>query len=338
MADSKSQLPVSTDDVADNAEASGAFAETVSKVKNAIAAAGGSPGGGAIDMVNTSNYKWTLNTSSEARALAPRININLLEMRTGQLIQLLSQTVNLLTDPYNGLYSLEFRKRLTLPFFSDQHHDNSSTWEPLSLGSIGDIMGGSSTIGQIGAAVAGAAQMARGLATAFIAPAYKTETANVWRDTNKETISFSFNLYNTGKEEYELHKSFIDEMVYWTLPRKLQATFAIPPVLCEYDIPGIRRGLMAALDFAVTTKGQSVCMGGINVPDAYSLTFTLRDLLMQTTNINPRTGSGAMGGDIIGSMAKNVYTPCGPAIEAIGKVKTAVESGVNGIMSLVTGK
>lgn len=272
---------------------------------------------GVIDLTEgdgNANYRWTLNTSLDARKLAPKIRVRLLEVSTGQLIQLLSMAVNMFEDPYKGLYKLNKVAELVLPFFSSQHHQNSHTWEALSIGKQADAV--SQGVGEkLGGAALKAAgdivQAARGATAAIAVPAYKTETPYAWRATGLESFSFNFNLYNTNEADYQFHKAFVDKMIYWTLPTKLLATFALPPVLCEYHIPGVRRGLIAKLDFAVNTKGQVASHSGYNIPDAYSLTFTITDLLMQTRNINKREG-GADGLDtvILGSPseATNVYT------------------------------
>lgn len=272
---------------------------------------------GVIDLTQgpgSVNYRWTLNTSEDARKLAPKIRIRLLEVSTGQLIQLLSMAINMFEDPYKGLYKLNKVAELVLPFFSSQHHQNVHTWEALSIGKQADAV--SQGVGEkLGGAALKAAsdivQAVRGATAAIAVPAYKTETPYAWRATGLETFSFNFNLYNTNESDYALHKSFIDKLVYWTLPTKLLATFALPPVLCEYHIPGIRRGLIAKLDFSVSTKGQVAHHDGYNIPDAYNLNFTISDLLMQTRNINPRdNGPDGLDTVILGSPsnATNVYT------------------------------
>lgn len=259
------------------------------------------------DVVN--NYVWSLSSTAKAKSLVPRIRLRLLEMRTGQLWQLLSQTFNLITDPYEGIYKLDpVGKELFLPFFSTQHHNNSHSWEPLSLETLGNIAGSvGTTLGSAAQAVIGGAKFARSMGAALVAPGYKTETAYVWKDTNLEAVSFDFNLYNTTPSVYKKNKRFVDEMIYWTLPKKLKATFVLPPVLCEYEIPGVRRGLIARVDLSVSTKGQSVLNNNENVPDAYNLAFTLTDLLMQTRNIHGVDGPKGIGGDIVDSTAVSVY-------------------------------
>lgn len=276
------------------------------------------------------DYKWSLNTSEQARALAPKIRIKLLEMRTGQLWQLLSQALNLITDPYDGIYKLDVVGRdLWLPYFSGDHHSNSHSWEPLSLDTLGSIAGGvGTTIGAGAQAVLGAAKGLRSIGAALAAPGYKTETPYVWRDTNLEAVVVDFNLYNTSPEEYGKNKKFINEMIYWTLPKKLKATFAIPPVLCEYEIPGIRRGLIARVDFAVSNKGQAAFHSGENVPDAYGVTFTLTDLLMQTKNIHKPTGPVSMGSNISPN-ATTVYGGAADAASVQGAIAAADQAASN---------
>ncbi len=297
-------IGVAVFDTADAAEAA-----ELNLVANDELEAAEKKGGPALDVVN--GYKWTLNSSPEARACAPYIDINFLEMKTGQLAQLLSQTINMFTDPYDGMYKLEVVRSLRLPYISNYHHQNMNNWEPLSLEAIGNIMGGGTVGGTTGAAVgasiAGAIQMARGLIAAAALPAYKTETPNVWRDRNEESVVVDFNLYNTDPDAYTQNKKLVDELIYWTLPKKLKATFALPPVLCEYHIPGIRRGLIAKVDLHVSTKGQSVMIGGENVPDAYNIQLTLADLLMQTKNIHPLSGPTGLNSSIRSSKAVNIY-------------------------------
>lgn len=289
-----------------------------------------SGGGGGTDLISDQKFKWSLNTSAQARSLAPRIYINLLEMTGGQIFQLLAQAKNIVTDPYNGMYDLQFIERLTLPFFSNLHHNNSNSWEPLSLENLASNVAGSlgGSVGAVAQGFVAGAKVAKSLYQAAVEPASKTESPHVWKDIGLETVSFGFTLYNTDFSTYGVHKAFVDKMVYWSTPFKKQFTFALPPALCEYEIPGIRRGLMASFNFSVTTKGQSVFYGS-NVPDAYECTFSLTDLLMQTRNINPLSGPVAIGTALPGSQVPNtinVYTPTGAVAEAISQTRSQVSN------------
>lgn len=322
----------------DNLEAAQALAGAAQAAVDPAAALAATP---AIDVIN--GYRWSLNTSPEALALVPRIRIRLLEMQTGQLWQLLSQAINMFTDPYDGIYNLKTVKELTLPFFSNQHHSNSHTWEPLKLETLGDIMGGGgvgTTMSSIGGAIAGGLQLARGVGAALVQPGYKTETPYVWRDTNMESVVVDFNLYNTTMEEYAKNKLLVDQLIFWTLPKKLKATFATPPVLCEYSIPGIRRGLIASVDLTVSTKGQLVSSGS-NVPDAYNIQLTLKDLLMQTRNVHGLSGPGDIDSKIDGSTATVVhagsFATAADLTNALGEKSGAVVDAVKGVVGAIAG-
>jgi hypothetical protein len=282
-------------------------------------------GGGGLDVVTSG--KWTLNTSPDARKLAPIIRIQLLEMKTGQLFQLLSQITNI-EDPYAGLYNLEPSLLMTLPFFSDQHHSNTHEWEEMSLDTLAESVGGgatATTFQQGIQAFAGAVKGARSLVAAAAIPGYKTESPYKWVGTNMDSVTFNFNLFNTSPEDYRQHKTVVDTIINATLPKKLKATFFLPPVLCEYEIPGVRRGLIAKLEISISNRGQIVFHEGENVPDAYNLSFTLTDLVMQSKNVHQANGPIKMGGNIQGSKGSNVYSgraAFGQLPEALGELAT----------------
>lgn len=251
-----------------------------------------------FNLVTDIDYKWTLNTSPDARSRAPYIELQLLRMESGQMQQLRGLAQATATDGYSKLYNVTQVELYVLPFFSGQHHANSSTWEPLNLEAIGNAVAeGSKMLGgeQAGKFISGAMDAVstlRGLGAGIAKPAYKTETPQVWRNSTLETVQFGFTLYNTDIATFERHRTFVRNMINYTLPTKENFTYIQPPLLCSYQIPGIRYAPIAKIDFTVQMKGQVVAYtptGGGNatmMPDAYDVSFSLSDLLMQTRNFN----------------------------------------------------
>lgn len=256
-----------------------------------------------FNIVDDLQYKWTLNSSAEARRRAPRIQISLLQMELGQINQLIrfvgaqaGETAGNMGGvleraaggaPYKNMYDVQAIGALIIPYFGDTHHQNNSQWEPANISGAAGVTEGMQGISR---AIGTGARLVTGVLGSTLYAGHKTELPHVWKDTNLSDINVGFKLYNVDAESYKAHKTFIDSIVHYSLPTKHLLTMVTPPALAEYEIPGVRYSPIATFNVEVDMEGQKVLESGQVVPDAYNITINMKDLLMQTKNIHGLSG------------------------------------------------
>ncbi len=261
--------------------------------------------GGLIDVVTDLKYTWTLNTSEEARAYVPRITINFKQQTKGQLREAINRwyenDFNILGgDAYKGLYLAEDVGKIIFPYFSSDYITLTQNFKENSM--LGAAAGaGNNALGKYGGGagkaisetLSVAANMAMGGLEA-ITPGVKIEKAHTWVQTSQTQTSFSFYLYNTLDHTKEgsikANKELVDLLIYLNSIQKVGPALLLPPVLCEYTIPGIKHSPVANMALNVQSVGQLTFMGNENVPDAYFITITLTDLLIRSRNMHSPSG------------------------------------------------
>jgi hypothetical protein len=266
---------------------------------------------GSIDIVEDLKYVWTLNTSIEARKFVPRITINFKQQTKGQLREALNRwyenDFNILGgDAYKGLYLAEDVGQIIFPYFSPDYITLTQNFKESSM--LGDLGSGvkkasGTLLGTAGRSIADAAGAAVNIAMGgleAITPGVKIEKAHTWVQTSPTQTSFSFYLYNTlnqpkadnqpNRDTIKANKSLIDLLIHLNSVQKIGPALFLPPVLCEYTIPGIKHSPVANMSLNVQSVGQLTFIKPENVPDAYFITITLTDLLIRSRNMHTPSG------------------------------------------------
>ena len=289
----------------------------------------GAIGSGGIDVVNDKNYIWTMNTSTEARKLAPKIKCTFYQQTKGQIVEAanrwfdggvqgnfvetagvqsrrsalgkITSSLGEATDAaldsstiqgddkwYKNMYYAEPVGVMEFPFFSEEYADLQHQFENnVILSALGGAAAGKTGGNVLGAAFATAK---------MLTPGVKFEAAKAWGDTTITSTSFAFNLYNTvGSSEdtnkaIATHKGLVDLLIYLNSAQKFGPSLTIPPVICEYNIPGVKYSPVANMALNITSLGQSTYNRGGNIPDGYRIQITLNDMLMRARNFHTPSG------------------------------------------------
>lgn len=224
-------------------------------------------------------------------------------------------------EPYRNLYDATRMGSIILPYFSPGYAAVNSEFDSIlnTLGpSIkgvglqnamsGMYQGGAKNArkGSTGGGKAGfAAELIKGT-PAFItagiraaSPGISIEMPHTWASTSKEEVSLGFNLYNTiggddtRSDAMVLHKELVDALISISSVQKFtRFGLTLAPMICEYNIPGIKWCPVAYLNVKVESLGQLTNIPGTNitVPDGYQIVLTLKDLVIRSRNLHNLQG------------------------------------------------
>jgi hypothetical protein len=277
-------------------------------------------------MVNVCDDMYWCNPGGD-KSEVPRIFITEKELQYGawatQLSNLLTQGANVVVaktvDAFAQLYSAEptgfYYNFPWLLKSGDSIRNVSNTWKSFEgLGSL--IKGASNTSG--GSDMLGMASKivgtVIGAAADFITPGFGFEETKQYNNTEPQSITITFPLYNTiDLNSAFCHFSFVNLFTFQNLKTRTSLMSYIPPKIYEVDAGSIGGVYMAAAvvtNFKVDSIGttrrmtewRSYGAGEILIPEAYKVTITFTDLLSQSSNVF----SGAMGGSKI--RVTNAYT------------------------------
>lgn len=295
---------------------------------------------GVIDMINSVNYIWTTNQSLAARTLAPRIKMTLFQQTRGQLNEATNRFFELgaaafdgtgdnfqgtgAADAffgddlsYTGMYKAEKVGTIYLPFFSTKYAELQHAFDENKAASINPVLA--------------LPQKLVGAAGATVAPGSHWENPQTWGSTNATSSEFSFNLYNTvgtdqqRKDAMKTHKQFIDLMITLNSIQKYGPSLIIPPVICQYEIDGVKYSPVANIGLNVESVGQITYNDGKHYPDAYRLNFTLQDMLTRSRNFHDPSGPRKV---TVISAPANTITP--PAAGGVTPPATTSSAGGSG--------
>ncbi len=271
-----------------------------------------SPNTGLQDIV--SDYVWTLNTSKPAKEFVPRITVKFKQQTSGQLTQGLNRwfeaagdavtgggvSALLTRNAYEGMYLANDVGEMVFPFFSSEFIALNQSFVGVDgLGAAGGaIKSGLNTFfGDTGRTInqtTEAVGNAIGGAAAAATPGILIEKPGVWASTSPTNTTFSFYLYNTLEQSIPgsiaKNKKLVDTLIFLNSIEKIGPALLLPPVLCEYDIPGVKYGPVASMSLNIQSIGQLTFKDKKNVPDAYLITITLNDLLVRSRNMHGRDG------------------------------------------------
>ena len=206
-------------------------------------------------------------------------------------------------NPYSGLYSLEDTGwSYILPYFDSKNHDIGGNWG--TIGETGGLMGKISGIVTSGATALATDvnKLVSALGSGFGATdsvrvgTYIEQAKQYNFDAQGPSYSVNFNLYNTGNitdviDNWELCFA----LMYNLLPNRKTKTIFDPPPLYEIHIPGVRRSPVSFIkgmqvNFLGATRLMDLQVGGQTdvlrtiVPDAYSITIDIEDVLPESKN------------------------------------------------------
>lgn len=255
------------------------------------------------------DYVWTLNASNEAKDYVPRITINFKQQTSGQITQGLNRWWEIISsvdfgslidgDPYKGMYLAEEIGEIIFPYFSADYINLMQSFQGThgidDVGKMTKDIGGKfgKAVSEKVNAVVNLAGTAANIASSIV-PGVLIEKPGVWASTSPTQTSFSFYLYNTLEQSIpgsiEKNKNMIDRLIYLNSIQKVGPALLLPPVICSYDIPGIKFGPVASMALNITSIGQMTYKDGKNVPDAYFVTITLNDLLVRSRNMHGLNG------------------------------------------------
>ena len=273
------------------------FARGISDLKGAVS--------GSIDVHGASSdsvdYMWTLNTSIQARKLAPKIEVDLYQQVSGQITEAINRIVDGVGDlagnrgkfgvdaAYDSLYKSEYIGKMVFPLFTS---DYISLNHQFNQGGLADLAT-NALLGPSNSIRTKAAAVIKGT----VAPKVSIELPKAYANTTFIGTTFSFNLFNTvGKEGEEResyikrHTSLIDTLIFLNSFQRFGPALALPPVLCSYKIPGVAHSPVAQMSLDVANVGQVTYDGAKNVPDAFNVTITLTDLLQRSRNMHNASG------------------------------------------------
>ena len=121
----------------------------------------------------------------------------------------------------------------------------------------------------------------------FFMPSAGIERAKAWQGTTAASYSFTFQLLNTiSLNALRNNRILIQTLVNNNLMNRRDAIGIDPPVLYEITVPGIRTCPAAVIsNLRIENIGQMNNIDSRNVPDAYEITITIQELLIESRQI-----------------------------------------------------
>jgi hypothetical protein len=243
---------------------------------------------GIADVVN--NYRWSVSNKKIALEEVPRIYITEYQQSSGSIRQGMAFWANQskvlddgkTRDPYIGLYqvdSSEIGNEYILPYFGTYHHSIESAW--------GENKGSLAAAAEAGLNLA-AQQATQALPSAGI------ESAKMYEGSSPRSYQFTFYLFNTVEPDTDIKKNqlLIKSMINNNLVDKVDVIAQRPPAICEVEIPGVRGRTIAVMSaINIVNVGQINYMPeyGGNIPDAYEISITIQELLVESRQIYANT-------------------------------------------------
>ena len=280
---------------------------------------------GIVNVVE--NYRWSVSTSKLATSEVPTIEITEYQQSTSSMIQAMSyyatQTIDsidsgtLSGDPYEKLYAVDKREQgnmYILPYYSAYHHYIENRW--------------GENKGTISKMAAKAQSFATDL-TKAVYPSANIEAAYSWQGSTPATYTFSFQLLNTVNPETDIpeNRTFINTLLHNNLFDKLNIIAMRPPAICTIYIPGIRELTIGILHIVIENFGQVNSMKleseskKVNIPDAYNITITVQELLLESRQILAGVLTDKESGKVFADIAdiKTLVDKATDKLNTIGK-------------------
>ncbi len=205
-------------------------------------------------------------------------------------------------NPYYGLYSGTLTTTYKLPFFSDDHHSITNTWEE-NQGPLGNMV--KEGVDLVKTAVS------------IVKPAAGVLMPKSFSSPTPASYSFSFNLINTNAgsggdiaSNVGKNKRFIESIIRDSLHDQSNAAVVQPPLIYEVYIPGIRWS-PASVITGLTVKNKGTMNNNMRnlfadptlpsyyiYPDAWEVTITINELIAETKMLYKSGSTGGPFGNI----------------------------------------
>jgi len=303
-------------------------------------------GHGAVDVVNS--YRWSVSKSSLATAQVPIIKISEYQQGLAGIQQSIRHWSRIggdegadaitgdVQDPYAELYAVDMREDqrgndYVFPFFSDYHHAISNAW--------------GENKGVMAQPASELLKHATDLARA-IYPSAGIESAQSFEGSTRSEYLFTFHLFNTVDPKVDIKKNLqlIQALVNNNVLDKINLMAIRPPAICHISIPGIRGATVGIMsNIVIQNIGQmnsinlatlgiegadALSIGGIlgkqnyNIPDAYQITITVKELLTESRQI----WDGALNetDKVFGGVASDIASTVANAGDTIKKPVEAI--------------
>lgn len=279
--------------------------------------------GGLVDVVT--NYAWTLSPK-ESRGDVPKAHLTEYQQSGGQLIagiiyygRVLNNVLNdglmktavgvadtsdiykfkYVADPTGWVYSF--------PFFSTMHTTRGNRFghedgnNPFSsFLTVGSEL---KQFGKAGLGLTGKSsdflnsmdmwrQAAQGVISAALPGKISFENPQNWDNTDEESITIQFHLFNTGSvEDIVKNRNLAHVLRYNNTPSRRNFAIVDPPVIYDLFIPDIINLPACYMSqLSITNHGNTRLMdlgdGNMKtIPEAYGFNMTFQSLLMPTRNL-----------------------------------------------------
>lgn len=240
--------------------------------------------GGELDYDVVKNYPWTI-TESKQRINVPYIVLEEFEQDVSTLWASLnywftqttkSGNLSEVDNPYQGLYSAnKTGAKFTLPYFEEYDHNITQNWNPSKGLLEGSIAGGVAT------AIQNLEKMFKR------APGTNINQQRVWEGSGPASYTVNFHLFNTiHQDDYKMNMALRDRLLLSSLHDQRTAILISPPALFSIKIPGIRVSPAAVIsNVTVSNVGQMNLIDNKNIPDAYKLSITITELIVESRQI-----------------------------------------------------
>lgn len=179
-----------------------------------------------------------------------------------------------IAEPYANLYTGDQTGFYVLPFFSDEHHEISQSWEE-SETFLGQYMN----------------PIKEGIAkySGLVVPAAGSITPKSYTGSAENNVSFSFFLINTGPNsitDIKKNQAFLDQFILKNLHNQNNALIVTPPSIYKVNIPGVRyMPVCVVSSLGVKNIGTLNIMNNRIIPDIWQVTVRLKELVFESRNL-----------------------------------------------------
>ena len=186
-------------------------------------------------------------------------------------------------NPYMNMYrGVATGNVFQLPFFSPYNHTLNNSWSAVAGNAIQDTVNKAiETAGSL---------FQKG----------KIEQRKTWTGASAASYNFSFTLYNTfSVDDIAKNLLFVRALINNNLAIRTSFATLLPPCFYKIEIPGVRYAPMAVLGgidiqnvgqvnrtpMSLPTGDGSFTSMDVNIPDAWSISITVNELLNETRNL-----------------------------------------------------
>lgn len=286
-----------------------------------------------IDGNVVKNYPWCISLNGD-KSDVPFIKFIEYQQTTSGLYQSISYwaaggadvvksalkgELTLQSNPYKDLYYAQpTGQEFIFPYYNPYHHNISNSW-----GENKGVPGQSEAIDIVGTVAKS------------MFPAGGIETQKAWEGTQSASYTFGFYLLNTTQAGWENNKKLVERLIRANLQYKINVVAAFPPVIYEVTIPYMRHSPAATIEnLTINNTGQINKLKWGNVPDAYQVTISVKELITESRQIFEGVSNNAKKVTSIVGNENLVGTEIATGVINTGiKMAGAIEKGFTGVNS-----